>query len=814
MNLLTLYKKYNQSVKIKLIINVIVIHAVLMGFIMFDLLQRESDFMKEQFSQQANEITSIIASNSSVLLLNNDLVALDELIADMKSRNHTIFILDRTSKVRATTDKEYFNKYFNDAISTNMLKNMLALNKSSAQMMHGDVIDTLHAIEVDNKTIGYVRTLINNNHINKELTLITNKGILYIFAAIFLGAFFAWLSVSKITLRLQNIARATEQIANKDFDIQLEESNTNDEVSKMIRAFNVMNSSIKEYVTELQKSNEIIFREKELAEVTLSSIGDCVIVTDKEGRVQFINPAAQNIIQYSNKEAKDKKIEEIFSLIKEETQERLETPLYASLREKKVIWLSGHTILINRYSKQFSIEDSSAPIKNKDGAIEGAIFVFHDVTQKKKDEIKVRWQATHDGLTGLNNRISFETILENTSKQTLRDNTTHALLFMDLDKFKIINDTVGHMAGDEVLKQISLRISHAIRANDFLCRFGGDEFGLILFNCDVALSKEIAKKLIDDILDYTFHWEDKVFRVGLSVGITIIDKHHHDPSLLLSSADLACYMAKEKGRSRFYIAQESDLVYLNNEHELNWISKITQAIKDKKFILHVQKIKDLEFDNNHYEILLRLKEDNGAIVYPNSFIPHAERYFLMPKIDRYVIEEFFSWYTTNKDSIDDNIHFSVNITGQSISDVDFIEDVLTLVTKYEIDCSKVIFEITENTAISNIAVSKKFFSTLTKIGFRFSLDDFGTGLSSFEYLKSLPIDFLKIDGVFIKDILEDKIDRGMVESIYKIGSLMHLKIIAEYVESEAIMTELKKIGIHYAQGYVIEKPHSINDLLG
>lgn len=812
MNPLNLYKRYKQSVKIKLIISVVLIHAILMGFIMFDLLQRESAFMKEQFSKQAYEITSIIASNSSVMLLSNDLVALDELIADMKNRNHKIFILDKSTKVRATTDKEYFNKYFNDAISTRTLANMLDLNKSSSQMMHGDVIDTLHAISVGNKTIGYVRTLINNNHINEELTIITNKGIVYIFVAILLGAFFAWLSVRKITLRLENIARAAEKIANKDFDIQLEESNTDDEVSKMIRAFNVMNSSIKDYISELQKSNEIIFREKELAEVTLSSIGDCVVVTDKQGRVQFINPAAQNIIQYSNEEVKNKKIEEIFTLIKEDTQEKLETPLYASLREKKVIWLNEHTILINRYAKQFTIEDSSSPIKNKDGVIEGAIFVFHDVTQKKKDEKKVRWQATHDGLTGLNNRISFETILENTCKQTLRDNATHALLFMDLDKFKIINDTVGHMAGDEVLKQISSRISHNVRANDFLCRFGGDEFGLILFNCNVALSKEIAKKLIDDILEYTFHWENKVFRVGLSVGIAKIDKHHHNPSLLLSSADLACYMAKERGRSRYYIAQESDLVYLNNEHELNWISKIAQSIKDKKFILYVQKIKDLQFDSNHYEILLRLQEKSGEISYPNSFIPHAERYFLMPKIDRYVIEEFFSWYTKNKDSIDENIHFSVNITGQSISDVDFIEDVLELVEKYSMDCSKVIFEITENTAISNIAVSKNFFSALMKIGFRFSLDDFGTGLSSFEYLKSLPINFLKIDGVFIKDILEDKIDRGIVESIYKIGSLMNFKIIAEYVESEEIMAELKKIGIHYAQGYTIEKPHSINDL--
>jgi diguanylate cyclase (GGDEF)-like protein/PAS domain S-box-containing protein len=814
MSLSTLYQNYAKSVKTKLIVNVILIHAVLMSLVVFDLIERERQFMQEQLYQRGYEQASLLASYAAVPLLNNDLVALDELLNDMDTikYHYMSFILDRHGRVRASTQKEYFNKQLDDSVSRESFSQLLDSDLDSHQTIHDNLVDTIGVVKVNDIVIGYVRTIIDRGFLSQELRIVTNQGLLYITLAILLGALFAWLAVRQMTRQLNRVAAAAERIAEKDFNVDLPEPKSKDELSKMIRAFKVMSQSIQEHIDELQKSNELIYNEKELAEVTLRSIGDCVIVTDADGNVKFINPPTEEILQYTNLEASGKKVKELFTVFNERTNQELEPPLYTSIREGKVIWLSNHTLLVNRYGRRYSIEDSSAPIRNAKGEIEGAILVFHDVTEKKKRALKIKWQATHDALTKLHNRIAFETILENTVQQVVRENSEHSLLFMDLDKFKVINDTAGHLAGDEILKQAAFVLGKSIRKNDYLCRFGGDEFGLILFDCTADLAKKLAQKLIDTILEHTFYWNNKSFKVGLSIGIARIDPKNTDVTALLSRADLACYLAKEKGRNRYYVAKVSDLEHLDNMDELNWISRITKAIKDRNFVLYIQKIKDLDADNDHYEILLRLIEEEKTVLYPDLFIPHAERHNLMPKIDRYVIEEFFHWFSLHRNTLSDQLSFSLNITGQSISDPEFIDDILLLVDKYEMECSRVIFEITENTAISNINEAQSFFNTLSAIGFRFALDDFGTGLSSFAYLKLLPIAFLKIDGVFVKDILVDEIDRGMVESIHKIGSLMGLKIIAEYAETDEIISELVNMGIHYAQGYAIEKPHPLDDL--
>lgn len=804
-----------ESIRIKLIVNVVLIHAILMSLIVFDLVDRERNFMQEQLSQKGYIVASILATSVPIPLLNNDLIALNELLADSNNikDSYMIFILDKNKKVKASTSKGYFNKYLDDTASITLMQNLIDSKKTNFQILHDNLIDTINVVKLNDTIIGYTRTLIDRSALLNELTVITGKGLIYVLLAILLGGFFAWWSVRTITSRLDSITKASVAIANKDFEATFPESNSNDEISKMIKAFKVMSQSMHEYLDQLKKSNEIIYNEKELAEVTLSCIGDCVVVTDGQGCVKFINPAAEKIIKYTNKEAAGKKVEELFKIFNEASKEELCSPIYTSINEQRVVWLHNHTLLVNRYGKNYYIEDSSAPILNMKGVIEGAILVFHDVSEKKKQEKLVNWQAKHDNLTKLNNRFAFETILENLTKQVERDNSTHILLFMDLDKFKIINDSVGHLAGDQVLREIAALFSKNIRNNDFLGRFGGDEFGLILFDCGIDEAKEIAQKLIDAVLEYTYYKNDKVFKIGLSVGIAKIDTLHKDPTTILSSADFACYLAKDKGRNRYYIAQKSDKKHLGDDFEFNWIFRINQALKENKFVLHAQKIKDLTGEHDHYEILLRMLDTDGKILYPDAFLPQAERYSLMPKIDLYVIKTFFSWFDANKKILPKNLCFSVNVTGQSISDTEFVNHILTLAQKYDIDCARIIFEITETTAISNIFASREFFDILNKKGFRFSLDDFGTGLSSFAYLKNLPIDFLKIDGVFIKDILDDAIDRGMVESIHKIGSLMGLKIVAEYAESDAIISELKKIGIHYAQGYAIEKPHSIDDLI-
>jgi FOG: EAL domain len=307
-------------------------------------------------------------------------------------------------------------------------------------------------------------------------------------------------------------------------------------------------------------------------------------------------------------------------------------------------------------------------------------------------------------------------------------------------------------------------------------------------------------------------WGERQFKIGLSIGIAIIDRDNNNPTTILSNADFACYKAKDLGRNRYYVYKEEDNKNTEHIHEINWVARINRAMKNRNFVLYVQKIQGLTCDETHYEVLIRLLE-NGEIFYPDSFLPHAQIYSLMPQIDRYVIGELFSWYDANRAKIAKNQKFSINLAGQSISDSEFARDIIELSEKYAINPSAVIFEVTESTAIENLHLSIPFFTLLKEKGFAFSLDDFGTGLSSFAYLKSLPVDYLKIDGVFIKDILTNEIDKGMVESIHKISSLMQIKTVAEYVENDQITDTLKEIGIDYAQGYAIAKPRPIKEIV-
>ncbi len=814
MNLKKLWLNYKDSVRSKLIVNVILIHAVLMGFIVYDLYDREASFMKKQLSQKGHDLTSILSKSAVVPFLNNDLIALKELITDTDNITNIkeIFILDKRLKVKASTSSDYFNKTLDDKISLDIVLKLEKSSNNYFQMTHSNLIDTIHNIKVNNKVIGYVRTLIDKKALTNQLKIMTSKGLLYVFIAILLGAIFAWLSMQAMTKKLQIASMVAEEISNKNFSIELELPTNNDEVSKVLRAFIIMKKSIQDYIGELKRSNKIIYKEKTLAEVTLSSIGDSVIVTNKDGNVTFINPPAEKILAYSKYEAYTLKIDELFELYCENTNSKLKSSVYKAMKRKKVIRNKDSIILVNRNLEKFYIEKSASPIVGIDGAIEGAVLVIHDASEERKTQIDMRWNATHDSLTKLSNRIAFDVVLSNLIKRVKRDSSSHVFFFMDLDKFKIINDTVGHIVGDQVLKDIAILLKNNLRENDFIFRFGGDEFGVILFDCDINSATKIAQNFIDKVSEYKIDVNERVFQIGLSIGISKINSEHCDFKDILSSADFACYLAKNSGRNRFHIASAEDLEQLNKEFGLNWISKINSALKNNKFILYIQKIKDLSQDNDHYEILLRMYDEDGNMIFPNTFLPYAEKYSLMYEIDNYVIETFFNWFNLNKDTLNKNLLFSINITGQSISNKNFLKNILNLVNRYNIDPKKIIFEITETTAIANIDQSKRFFSLLSEKGFKFSLDDFGTGLSSFEYLKNMPINYLKIDGTFIKDILTDPIDRGMVEAIYKIGSMMGLKIIAEYAENNDIIAELKKIGIHYAQGYAVERPHPIIDL--
>ncbi len=439
-------------------------------------------------------------------------------------------------------------------------------------------------------------------------------------------------------------------------------------------------------------------------------------------------------------------------------------------------------------------------------------FYARDITQAKLAEEKLSYQATHDPLTNLTNRFAFELLLSASIKECEIDPkiNTH-LLYIDLDQFKIINDTCGHVAGDELLRQISTQLESQLRHSDTLARLGGDEFGIILNHCPLKKATLIANNICTTVKDFRFMWADKSFTIGASIGLVKISDDINTVSKALGAADVACYMAKDLGRNQVHIYQPDTSTVLEKHKEMLWATSIPKAIEENQFILYAQPIKALtKNDQSHYEVLIRYTNDLGEVIPPGAFIPSAERYDLITDLDMWVVNNTFNLLTQYPNFTD---HVSINLSGLSLGSKDFLEQLIILIKASKIDPTRLTFEVTETAAISHLSAAIYFIEEIKKLGCQFALDDFGSGLSSFSYLKNLPVDYLKIDGAFVKDILVDPIDEAMVRSINEIGHVMGIKTIAEFVETKAIERKLKSMNIDYVQGYAIAKPRSFEDIL-
>jgi diguanylate cyclase (GGDEF)-like protein len=432
-----------------------------------------------------------------------------------------------------------------------------------------------------------------------------------------------------------------------------------------------------------------------------------------------------------------------------------------------------------------------------------------DITEARALSQQLRFQAAHDALTGLVNRREFENRLERALKAAEGGRSEHAVCYLDLDQFKIINDTCGHVAGDELLTRLGRVLAQQVRSQDTLARLGGDEFGVLLENCSMHAAERVANALRRTIEDFRFAWQKQVFGIGVSIGVVPIEGPGQTVSSILSAADAACYAAKDRGRNRIHIYHEGDVELARRHGEMRWVTRIQTALEENRFELARQPIVPLSTaagENTHYELLLRMRDEDGNIVLPEAFLPAAERYDLSVKLDRWVVREAFRQLTRDPSHLQKLFLCSINLSGVSLADEDFLIFVTTEFAATGLPPSKVCFEITETAAIANLAGAMRFMEVLRRLGCRFALDDFGSGLSSFAYLKSLPVDFLKIDGVFVKDIVEDAIDRELVRAINKIGHVMGKRTIAEFVESKEILTALVEIGVDYAQGFELGKP--------
>ncbi|MDP1683046.1 MAG: EAL domain-containing protein [Burkholderiales bacterium] len=561
-------------------------------------------------------------------------------------------------------------------------------------------------------------------------------------------------------------------------------------------------------------AEEALFQAKERAEVTLYSIGDAVITTDAQGVVDYLNPVAETLTGWMLLEAKGQPLTEVFPIFNEATREAVENPVARCLREGVIVGMANHTVLITRDGREVAIEDSAAPIRARSGEITGVVMVFHDVTQSREMAHKLSWQAAHDALTGLVNRREFENRLQNALAASHAEGQQHALLYIDLDQFKIVNDTCGHVAGDELLRQLAALLQRHMRASDTLARLGGDEFGVLLEHCPLDQAQRIAEGLRTATRDFRLVWENKTFEVSASMGIVAINRESGTLPQVLSAADMACYVAKERGRNRYHVYQESDADFARRHGEMLWVTRLNQALRDHRFVLYRQEIRPIAATGpgSFYEVLLRIRNEDGTLSLPGSFLPAAERYDLMCTIDRWVIQHLFAAPNllprSDAPTKDGNgmILATINLSGASLNDETFLDFVRDSIKQYDINPHAICFEITETVAITHFDRAIRLVTALREIGCRFALDDFGSGLSSFGYLKNLPMDFLKIDGGLVRHIVDNPIDAAMVEAINDIGHVMGLKTIAEYVENDAIRDKLVTIGVDYIQGFGIEIP--------
>lgn len=559
------------------------------------------------------------------------------------------------------------------------------------------------------------------------------------------------------------------------------------------------------------KSGEVSWAEqKKLAEVTLNSIGDGVITTDAQGRTQYLNRVAEELTGWTSSMAQGQPIDRIFKVVDESSGEIIENVAMKCLHLAQSVGMSLKGVLIARDGCQVPVQDSAAPIRSTDGRILGTVVVFHDVSHERRLRHELSWQASHDALTGLINRREFEMQVAAVLASAKIDHSNHALLFLDLDQFKIVNDTCGHVAGDEFLRQLTALLQEKMRESDLLARLGGDEFGVLLRNCPVEQAHYLGDYLRQVVKDFRFVSDNHAFEIGASIGLAEINENSKSLTDILSAADRACYVAKEQGRNRVHFYQESDVVIVRRHGEMLWVSRLNEALEHHRFKLYSQSIMSLNGEQEeHAEILIRMMDEHDELVLPGAFIPAAERYDLMPAIDRWVIETLFS-HIDRKHTLSRTAQapdrvpcYAVNLSGISLNDDLLLGFISKQFEKYAISPTQICFEITETAAIGNLAKAKHFMEEVKRMGCRFSLDDFGSGLSSFAYLKNLPVDFLKIDGSFIKDIATDAIDCAMVAAINQVGHVMGIKTIAEWVENDLILAKVQDIGIDYAQGYAV-----------
>ena len=569
---------------------------------------------------------------------------------------------------------------------------------------------------------------------------------------------------------------------------------------------------------ELHLAKMEIEQERSQAKNTLAAMSDAVIVVNNQGLVQFLNPSTEVLIDYKNEDASGRHLNEILILFKDNQEEKLNSYDFLSdfLFQDKALNLKLNTadskVIVAVKVSQLAYSNPAEGSNPADGSNpakgSGLVIVLRDVSTEHQLTDKLTYQVNHDSLTGLYNRVAFEHQLEIMLGYTQINKNIHCALYLDLDRFKLVNDTGGHAAGDKLLTVISGLLAAQLREHDFLARLGGDEFGILLWNMSYDTSVDVAQRILASVQEFRFEWEGKGFDIGVSIGLAMIDTDMKSLQDIMLAIDLACLQAKDSGRNTIFVYEKDNLSLNRQKEEMNWLPKINKALKTDQFVLYFQSIEPTTKQSclpRLREILVRMLDQDGNILSPALFIPPAERYGVMKKIDCWVIKHTIEHLSRHKDN-GFRGRYTINLSGQSLTDPSLPDYVESLFLKYDLLPDNLCFEITETAAIDNLNVAKAFVERMHTIGCGILLDDFGSGFSSFAYLKALPFDYIKIDGQFVNNITDDAIDETMVRMIHEIAQVMKVQTIAEYVEDEQTLRHLGNIGIDYVQGFLIAKP--------
>lgn len=583
-------------------------------------------------------------------------------------------------------------------------------------------------------------------------------------------------------------------------------------INSALDSWTKQQSSLRAALSRAALSEAELSIEKERAELILHAISDAVIAINVDGLIQYINPAAERLTGWTPQQAVGKPLDQVVQLRDEASGETITNPGYQCLFSREPQTLRKGSVLLSLQGETFAVELSAAAMRDRSDDIVGAVIAFQDVSRARQLAQQLSYQASHDGLTGLLNRREFERSVEGLISLTETTGSAHALLYLDLDQFKIVNDTCGHGAGDALLRQLAGQLRADVRKDDILARLGGDEFGIALVDCGIEDATRMADLLRKHVQDYRFSWQSQVFSVGVSIGIVAITSGVWDVNEALSAADLSCYAAKNQGRGRIHIYSPSDADLRRRHGDRQWANIITDALKNDRFSLYKQVIRVIKGSDTlgeRFEILLRMKGLDGTLIGPDQFFPAAERYGLMLQIDRWVIQATFKALSCDPELSSPKRMVSINLSGASLGDECMRAFIHATACRYDISLKEICFEIAETSAISNWAHACTLISDLASVGCQFSLDDFGTGMSSFGYLKNLPIRFLKIDGQVVQNIRSDPVDRSIVEAISRMAHSLNIQTVAEWVENERTLDILTDIGVDFAQGIHIGPPEPL-----